>query len=82
MIKIESLQQLKKQSKCGAEFFIILKFNLKSTKWIEWDEQNATFYVINFSDDSDQSLTDTQLFDRRYSNIGHAIHKGCLYKDH
>ena len=81
MIKIKSLQQLKRESRQGAEFFILLKFNLRSTKWIEWDAQNKVFNVINFIDGSEQTLTEKQLMDQEWSDIGHAINCGWLYKD-
>ena len=76
------MQQLKRESKDGAEFFIRLRFNLRSTKWIEWDKQNKVFNVINFIDGSEQILTEKQLADKEFSNIGHAITNGWLYKDH
>jgi hypothetical protein len=82
MIKIASLKQLKQESKDGAEFFILLRFNLRSTKWIEWDAKNRVFDVINLIDDSEQTLTEKQLMDRGWTNIGHAINSGWLYKDH
>ena len=82
MKKIKSLGQLKKESRGGAEFFIILRFNLRSTKYIEWDRQEKVFYVINFIDGTEQTLNKRQLFDQEYTNIGHAIKNGRLYKDH
>jgi hypothetical protein len=82
MIKIASLKQLKQESKDGAEFFMLLRFNLRSTKWIEWDAKNRVFDVINLIDDSEQTLTEKQLMDRGWTNIGHAINSGWLYKDH
>jgi hypothetical protein len=81
MIRIKSIQQLKRESRQGAEFFIHLKFNLRSTKWIEWDAQNKVFNVINFIDGSEQTLTEKQLMDQEWSDIGHAINSGWLYKD-
>jgi hypothetical protein len=81
MIRIKSLRQLKRESRQGEEFFIHLKFNLRSTKWIEWDAQNRVFNVINFIDGSEQTLTEKQLMDQKWSNIGHAISCGWLYKD-
>ena len=82
MIKIKSMQQLKRESKQGAEFFILLRFNLRSTKWIEWDAQNRVFNVINFIDGSEQILTEKQLMDQGWTNIGHAINSGWLFKEH
>jgi len=81
MIKIKSVQQLKRESKGGAEYFILLRFNLRSTKWIEWDAQNRVFDVINFINGSEQTLTENQLMDQEWSDIGHAISCGWLYKD-
>ena len=81
MIKIKSIQQLKRESKQGAEFFILLRFNLRSTKWIEWDAQNRVFDVINFIDGSEQTLTEKQLMDQEWTNIGHAINSGWLFKE-
>jgi hypothetical protein len=81
MIKIASLKQLKKVSKDGAEFFILLRFNLRTTKWIEWDEENNVFNVINFIDGSEQILTEKQLMDQGWTNIGHAINSGWLFKE-
>jgi hypothetical protein len=81
MIKINSMQQLKRESRLGSEFFIHLRFNLRSTKWIEWDAQSRVFNVINFIDGSEQVLTEKQIMDPQWSLIGHAITSGCLYKD-
>ena len=81
MIKIKSMQQLKRESRMGAEFFILLRFNLRSTKWIEWDAQSRVFNVINFIDGAEQTLTEKQIMDQEWSLIGHAITSGCLYKD-
>ena len=81
MIKIKSMQQLKRESKQGAEFFMLLRFNLRSTKWIEWDAQNRVFDVINFIDGSEQTLTEKQLMDQGWTNIGHAINSGWLFKE-
>ena len=82
MIRIKSIQQLKRESKGGAEFFIHLRFNLRSTKWIEWDLQNRAFNVINFINGSEQTLTENQLMDQEWGDIGHAISCGWLYKDY
>ena len=82
MIKIKSMQQLKRESKQGAEFFILLRFNLRSTKWIEWGAQNRVFNVINFIDGSEQILTEKQLMDQGWTNIGHAINSGWPFKEH
>jgi hypothetical protein len=53
----------------------------KSTKWIEWNEENKVFNVINFIDGSEQILTEKQLMDQGWTNIGHAINSGWLFKE-
>jgi hypothetical protein len=53
----------------------------KSTKWIEWDVKNKVFNVINFIDGSEQILTEKQLMDQGWTNIGHAINSGWLFKE-
>jgi hypothetical protein len=82
MKKIKSLRQLKRESRGGAEFFISLRFNLRSTKWIEYNRQERAFYVFNYIDGTEQALNQTQLFDEQYTNIGGAINCGWLYKEH
>jgi hypothetical protein len=82
MKKIKSLRQLKRESRGGAEFFIHLRSNLRSTKYIEWSRQERVFYVFNYIDGTEQALSESQLFDEQYTNIGRAINCGWLYKEH
>jgi hypothetical protein len=81
--KITSMEQLKKEAKgqWDAEFFILLKGNLRSSKRIVWEEEEKQFFIINFIDDSEQELTEVQLMDKGYTNIGYAMTKGALFKD-
>ena len=81
--KITSMEQLKKESNDGsdAEFFILLNFNLRSSKRIVWEEEEKRFFIINFIDDSEQKLTEAQLMDKGYTNIGYAMTNGALFKD-
>ena len=79
--RIDSLEQLKKESAAGAEFFILLNFNLRSSKWILWDEDKKSFFVRNMIDDTEQFLTEKQIMDREFTNIGHAIGNRALFKD-
>jgi hypothetical protein len=37
--------------------------------------------VLNLIDDSQQELTESQILDGAYSNIGQAMKKGCLMMD-
>jgi hypothetical protein len=81
--KITSMEQLKREAKdqWDGEFFILLKGNLRSSKRIVWDEEEKRFFIINFIDDSEQELTEAQLMDKGYTNIGYAMTKGALFKD-
>ena len=81
--KITSMEQLKKEAveEHDAEFFILLNGYLRSSKRIVWEEGAKRFFIINFIDDTKQKLTEAQLMDRGYTNIGFAMTKGALFKD-
>ena len=80
MKQIKNIEELKKESVCGADFFILLNHNLKSSKWIIWYEDIKAFIVRNEVDDSEQELTEQQLMSKDYTNIGEAIKKGAFFK--
>ena len=76
--KINSIEELKKV--CSGEtqeFFILLNFGLKSSKRIDWDGE--TFFVYNCIDDTEQELTEAQIMDKDYTNIGEAIQKKAFF---
>jgi hypothetical protein len=75
------MEQLKTESEQGAEFFILLNHGLRSSKDIVWDAQAKKFHIFNHIDQTEQHLTEHQLFDRDYANIGYAMKKGALFKD-
>ena len=70
-MRIESLEQLRKECKSGAEFFILLNRNLRSRKWIIWNDVNNKFFIHNFIDETEQELTEYQLMDRKWTNLGY-----------
>jgi hypothetical protein len=76
--KIESVEQLKAESKDGADFFITLNGGCRSSKRIWWD--GTYFYIYNFIDDTEQKLTPEQLHSDA-TNIGKAMDKGAFYKE-
>ena len=80
-LRITTLERLKKESEDGAEFFILLNYNLRSSKWIQWDKDNGVFSITNWIDESEQVLTEQQIMDRQYTNIGHAMTKRSFFKD-
>ena len=61
------------------EYRIILKASLFSRKWIYHDgKKTKGFSIINCIDGSQQRLTEKQLMNRSYTNIGYALKKHCL----
>lgn len=75
--KIESVEQLKDESKNAGDFFILLNYGLRSSKRIWWN--GTHFLILNHIDGTEQKLTESELF--TLSNIGVAIEKGACYKE-
>lgn len=78
---IKDVAQLKELSKNGLDCHIRLNFNFRSSKHIYYNEDTNIFEVINYIDDSEQFLTEEQLFDENYTNIGKALKHNALYID-
>jgi hypothetical protein len=81
--QIKTIEELKReaQGEQDTEFFILLRGYMRSSKRIIWNEEDKRFYIINFIDDTEQELSETQLMDEDYTNIGYAMTNGALYKD-
>jgi len=79
--RIESVEQLKDAASGGCECFIALMGCLRSSKYIHYDESDNTFAVINYIDGSEEVLSEEQLLDKDYSNIGVAMKRGALFLD-
>ena len=80
--RIRTIQQLKElTTKGGLECFILLNGGLKSSKYISYDPDRKTFYVLHYIDGSDETLTESQILDSDYCNIGEAMEKGALIMD-
>ena len=79
--RIDSIEQLKALSKEGLDCFILLRGGLRSSKYIRYDPQDGRFYVLNLIDGSEQKLTESQLMDSAWTNIGQAIIQGALFAD-
>ena len=81
MKKVKSLGHLKDILNDGGmrDFFIQLNFGLRSSKSISYDGEK--FWVFNYIDDTEQVLTDEQIMDDDYTNIGKAIRCGALFLD-
>jgi len=79
--RIKNIEQLKKLAKDGLECFILLNGGLRSSKYIIYNPDDNSFYVLNYIDDSEQELTEKQILDKSYSNIAEAMEKGALIMD-
>ena len=79
--RIRTIEQLKESAKNGLDCFILLNGGLKSSKHIRYHTDDESFYVLNLIDDSEQELTEAQMLDSSYTNIGEAMKKGCLIED-
>ena len=79
--RIRTIDQLKELAKNGLDCFILLNGNMRSSKHIRYYPDDNSFYVLNLIDDSEQELTESQIRDSAYSNIGEAMKKGALIMD-
>jgi len=81
--RITTIQQLKELAKDenGLDCFILLNGGLRSSKHIRYYPDDNSFWVLNFIDSSEQELTESQILDGAYTNIGEAMEKGCLIMD-
>ena len=81
--QIQSVEQLKELAKAGKglDCYILLNGGLRSSKHIRYLSIKRCFRVMNFMDGTEQELTESQILDSRYSNIGQALNKGSLIID-
>ena len=79
--RIKTIAQLKELAKNGLDCFILLNGGLRSSKHIKYYPDDNSFYVLNLIDNSEQELTEAQILDSDYSNIGEAMEKGALIMD-
>ena len=81
--RIRTIEQLKELAKDenGLGCFILLNGGLRSSKHIRYYPEDNSFFVLNLIDDSEQELTESQILDSSYSNIGEAMKKGALIMD-
>jgi len=79
--RIKTIEQLKELAKNGMDCFILLNGGLKSSKHIRYYPDDNSFCVLNLIDDSEQELTEAQILDSSYTNIGEAMRKGALIMD-
>jgi hypothetical protein len=77
MKQVKSMAHLKELTADDpVEFHLVLNGGLYSRKTISFG--GGTFLVWNHIDDTERELTEAQLIDRSYSNVGYAIEQGAL----
>lgn len=78
MKPIKDIQELKELAKKGCECFILLNYGLRSSKNIKWNEEEGKFWIHHEIDDTEEFLTEQELFDESITLIGKALKRGCL----
>ena len=80
-IQVKNLQDLKRLigEKNKHDFFIMLNYGLRSSKFIDYDYDTGMFYVMNEIDGSEQTLSEKEIMDEDFTNIGKALDYGALY---
>lgn len=85
--KINSLSELKQAIENDEnEFFILLGGgHIRSSKNIRFDDsidsnEQYKFSIINEIDDSEQILSESEIMNNEFTNIGDAITKGAFYQ--
>lgn len=81
MFKVKSFPHFNRLLNRGYHnYFINLKGKLRSSKFINWsDIPGKDYFVLNLSDESEQYLTEAELFDKKLTNIGYALYRDALY---
>ena len=80
MTQVKDVEMLKEMIENAVhDFFIQLEFGARSSKMIDYSPETKRFYIINEIDNSKQRLTEKNLFNRKYINIGYALTVGALY---
>jgi len=79
MKQIKDIKELKEIAKDEyIDCFIKLNGGIRYSKDIQFAE--GKFYVFNSIDGTDDELTEEQLFDIDYSDVGDALNKGALFR--
>ena len=76
---VNSIDQLKKLAVDGADFYIALNGGLRSSKNITYIPEKNTFEILNEIDFSFDILTEEQLFNRTFTNVGYALENNALF---
>jgi hypothetical protein len=75
---IKTIEELKQRSLSGVEVSILLDGGFRSSKYIRYFQEDSTFEVINYIDDSEEYLTESEIMHENITNIGKAMRLGAL----
>jgi len=79
---IKSIKELKEALAEGKHgFAIALNGGVKSCKAIWLHKDGKKFRILNSIDDTKQTLSEKQIMDEGWTNIGKAMKKNCLFVD-
>lgn len=80
MTKVTSTEQLREMIAQGVhDFFILLNGNARSSKYMDYSPKNKKYFIVNEIDQTNQTLNEKNLFNRRHTNIGYAIEQGAFF---
>jgi hypothetical protein len=79
MKPVKNLGELKEMASIQSfEGYILLKFGVRSSKHIEYNPEEDSWYIYNYIDDTEQRVNTKEL--RKMTNIVEALEKGALFK--
>ena len=81
MKQVKDIETLKKLilEDCEHDFFVQLNGGFRSSKTIDYNPIKKKFIIINEIDGTKQVLTEKNLFNQKYTNIGYAMQQGAFY---
>lgn len=77
--KITTIKELNDALNEGCTDFVITNGIVRSSKFITYGDNDGEYEIINLIDDSRQILTEAQLFEPAWSNIGLAMKNGTFF---
>lgn len=61
------------------DYFILLNGNFRSSKTIDVTDDCSKFCIVNEIDGTEQVLSEGEMMDRNFTNIGYAIQNGSFF---
>ena len=77
-ITLKIIKEISKKTGNGIDCFIALNGGLRSSKNIYWNGKK--YEILNEIDGTIQKLTEKQIMDSKFTNIGEALQKQALYQ--